>query len=150
MPPGRPLRPDEADLVERLLAQSALAVRNLWLETELAADVAELDRSTTALEESRRRLVLARDEEKSRFAEALRDTVLPHLAPLPERLLAAAGETSRDGGRHVDLEAERDAAMAALDELRRLVRGTRPAGRQETAEDQAAASRSGPNADLVT
>ena len=150
MPPGRPLRPDEADLVERLLAQSALAVRNLWLETELAADVAELDRSTTALEESRRRLVLAREEEKSRFAEALRDTVLPHLAPLPERLLAAAGSTGRDGDRHVDLEAERDAAMAALDELRRLVRGTRPAGRQETAEDQAAASRSGPNADLVT
>lgn len=149
MPPGRPLRPGEAGLVERLLAQSALAVRNLRLETELAADVAELDRRTAALVASRRRLVQARDEEKSRFAAALSQTVVPHLAPLPDRLLEVAGEAG-DGLRQVDLQPERDAAAAALDELRRLVRGSGPVVRHGTAVDHAAASSSGPNADLVT
>jgi hypothetical protein len=150
MPPGRPLRPHEHQLVERLLQQSALAIRNLRLETELAADVADLDRQTAALVESRRHLVRARDEEKARFAAALRRSVLPHLAPLPDRLAATAAAVEQDNGAAVDLEAERVAAGAALDELRRLVRGSRPAGAQEAAADQTASRRSGPNADLVT
>jgi hypothetical protein len=152
MPPGRPLRPTEHELVERLLQQSALAVRNLRLETELAGDVADLDRQTAALVESRRRLVVARDEEKARFAAALRRTVLPHLEPLPDRLSATATATRAADG-VVDLQAERDAAGTALDELRALVRSSRPGvGRpgQGAAADQASSSRSGPNADLVT
>jgi hypothetical protein len=150
MPPGRPLRPAEHQLVERLLEQSALALRNLRLETELAANVAELDRQTAALVESRRRLIRARDEEKSRFAATLDDTVLPHLAALPGRLLEVAEETARDGARPLDLGTERQAAGVALDELRRLVRGSRPAPAQGAAVDQATSRRSGPNADLVT
>ena len=150
MPPGRPLRPAEHQLVERLLEQSALALRNLRLETELAANVAELDRQTAALVDSRRRLIRARDEEKSRFAATLDHTVLPHLAALPERLLHVAGETVRDGARPLDLEMERGAAGVALDELRRLVRGSPPAPAQGAAADQATSRRSGPNADLVT
>jgi hypothetical protein len=149
MPPGRPLRPEEHQLVERLLQQSALAIRNLRLETELAGDVADLDRQTAALVESRRRLVVARDEEKARFAAALRRTVLPHLEPMPGRLAATAA-TIRAGNGVVDLQAERDAAGAALDELRALVRSSRPARGQGAAADQASSSRSGPNADLVT
>jgi hypothetical protein len=149
MPPGRPLRPAEHQLVERLLQQSALAIRNLRLETELAGDVADLDRQTAALVESRRRLVVARDEEKARFAAALRRTVLPHLEPMPGRLAATAA-TIRAGNGVVDLQAERDAAGAALDELRALVRSSRPARGQGAAADQASSSRSGPNADLVT
>jgi hypothetical protein len=150
MPPGRPLRLAEHQLVERLLEQSALALRNLRLETELAANVAELDRQTAALVESRRRLIRARDEEKSRFAATLDDTVLPHLAALPGRLLEVAEETARDGARPLDLAPERGAAGVALDELRRLVGGSRPAAAQGAAADQAASRRSGPNADLVT
>jgi hypothetical protein len=150
MPPGRPLRPPEHQLVERLLQQSALAIRNLRLETELAADVAVLDRQTAALIESRRHLVRARDEEKARFAAALRRSVLPHLAPLPDRLEATSAAVTHDGGAPVDLQEERDAAGAALDELRRLVRGSRSAAAQGAAADQAASSRSGPNADFVT
>jgi hypothetical protein len=150
MPPGRPLRPAEHQLVERLLEQSALALRNLRLETELAANVAELDRQTAALVESRRRLIRARDEEKSRFAATLDDTVLPHLAALSERLVEVAGMTARDGARPLDLGTERQAAGVALDELRRLVRGSRPAPAQGAAVDQATSRRSGPNADLVT
>jgi hypothetical protein len=136
--------------VERLLQQSALAIRNLRLEIELGANVAELDRQATALVESRRRLIRARDEEKSRFAAALDDTVLPHLAPLPGRLLEVAATTARDGARPLDLEAERGAASVALEELRKLVRGSRPGAGQGAAADQASSRRSGPNADLVT
>lgn len=148
--PGRRLTEPERDLVQRLLAQSALAVRNLRLETDLEAGVAELARRTGALVESRRRLVLARDEEKARFAGALRQTVLPHLLPMPDRLRTAAGAEA-GGGTAPDrtaalAAAERAAAVAALDELRLLVRSSP----QRAAADQAASSRSGPNADLVT
>jgi len=147
MPPGRPLRPVERSLVEDLLAQTAIALRNLRLETELTADVAELARRTEALVESRRQLVLARDEEKARFSAALHEAVLPHLAPLPGRLQAASAAVADGTGPQLDVQAERDAATAALDELRRLVRG-RP--QEARADDQAVSSRSGPNADLVT
>jgi hypothetical protein len=157
---GRVLSPAEESLVDQLLGQTALAVRNLRLERELADRVAELDRSTGELLASRRRLVRAGDEEKSRFAEALRRTVLPHLEPLPGRLreVAArlAGSTSTSPGAvgsPISLQPERDAANAALEDLRTLVRsaGQRPAGDgQVAALDQASSSRSGPNADLVT
>jgi len=147
MPPGRPLRPVERSLVEDLLAQTAIALRNLRLETELTADVAELARRTEALVESRRQLVLARDEEKARFSASLHEAVLPHLAPLPGRLQAASAAVADGTGPQLDVQAERDAATTALDELRRLVRG-RP--QEARADDQALSSRSGPNADLVT
>jgi hypothetical protein len=149
LPAGRHLSPAEDRLVNRLLAESALAVRNLRLERQLAERVAELDRSATALLDSRRRLVRARDEEKSRFAEALRESVLPHLEPLPPRLAQVASEVAREGA-VVDLQPERDATNAALEALRRLVRGGGAVAGQARAADQASSSRSGPNADLVT
>ena len=150
MPPGRPLRPAERSLVEDLLAQTAIALHNLRLETELAADVAELARRTTALAESRRQLVLARDEEKARFAAALHETVLPHLTPLPGRLEAVSAAVADGTGPEPDLSPERAAPTTALDELRRLVRGGSQEAPADDADDHAVSSRSGPNADLVT
>jgi len=150
MPPGRPQRPAERDLVEDLLAQTAIALRNLRLETELTADVAELARRTAALAESRRRLVVARDEEKARFAAALHETVLPHLTPLPGRLQEVSASVADGTGPAPDLGAERAAATTALDELRRLAGGRRQGAPAADADDQALSSRSGPNADLVT
>jgi hypothetical protein len=154
MPPGVALREHETGLVERLLAQGGLALRNLRLETELAARVDELDRHTRELAASRQRIVEAGDEEKARFSLALRRRVLPHLAPLPERL-AWLGRRCPAGG-DLDLASERAAATAALEELRALVHGMGPdvrrpgEGPQRAAVSQAAVSRSGPNADLVT
>jgi hypothetical protein len=148
MPPGVALRQHETGLVEHLLAQSAVALRNLRLETELAAKVAELDRHTTALEASRRRIAEAGDEEKARFSLTLSRQVLPHLAPLPERLAELARGRPQTGD--LDLSAERTAATAALEELRLLVHGMGPDLRQRAELSQAAVSRSGPNADLVT
>jgi uncharacterized membrane protein YfcA len=151
MPPGVSLRSEESSLAERLLAQCAVALRNLRLESELAAQVAELDRRTRALAASRMRIVEAGDEEKARFSLTLSRLVLPHLAPLPERLAARARRFADGGdGGDLDLRAERDAATAALEGLRLLVHGMGPAVRQRAAVSQAAVSRSGPNADLVT
>ena len=159
LPPGRQLSPAEDLLVNRLLAESALAVRNLRLERELADRVAELDRSTTALLDSRRRLLRARDEEKSRFADALRRTVLPHLLPLPSRLAELAAGLPGDGS---STAATRPAVRARRDATRpwrtcgswsgapAARRSTRPTVGQVAADDQSASSRSGPNADLVT
>jgi multidrug efflux pump subunit AcrA (membrane-fusion protein) len=149
MQPGVSLRSEERSLAERLLAQSAVALGNLRLETELAAKVAELDQQTAALAASRQQIVEAGDEAKARFSLALSERVLPHLNPLPERL-AALGRRCQDGDRRLDLHPEHDATTAALEELRRLVHGMAPDVRQRAAVSQAAVSRSGPNADLVT
>lgn len=90
----------------------------------------------------------AGDEEKARFASTLSRRVLPHLEPLPERLTALAHRCV--GGARLDLRAEHEAATQALEELRLLVHGMGPDVRQRAAVSQAAVSRSGPNADLVT
>ena len=129
MPPGVALRQEESGLVERLLTQSAVALSNLRLETDLAAQVAELDRRTTALAASRRQIVEAGDEEKARFSGALSRRVLPHLAPLPDRLasLGRLWATGTDG--ELSLAPEQDAATEALQELRLLVHGLGPSTR---------------------
>ena len=126
MPPGVALRQEESGLVERLLTQSAVALSNLRLETDLAAQVAELDRRTTALAASRRQIVEAGDEEKARFSGALSRRVLPHLAPLPDRLasLGRLCATGIDG--ELSLAPEQEAATEALQELRLLVHGLGP------------------------
>jgi hypothetical protein len=148
MPPGVALRAQETGLVERLLSQGGLALRNLRLETELSAQVAELNRHTNELAASRTRMVEAGDEEKARFSLALSRQVLPYLAPLPDRL-TALGQRLSAGGR-LDLRAEQQAATAALEELRLLVHRMGRDAPQPAAVNQAAVSRSGPNADLVT
>ncbi len=148
MPPGVTMRTKEADLAARLIAQSAIALGNVRLETELAAQVEELDRRTTALAASRQEIVQAGDEEKARFASTLSRRVLPHLTQLPDRLTALARRCA--GGRRLDLAAEHAAATAALEELRLLVHGMGPDVRQRAPVSQAAVNRSGPNADLVT
>jgi len=148
MPPGVTMRAKEADLAARLIAQSAIALGNVRLETELAAQVEELDRRTTALAASRQEIVQAGDEEKARFASTLSRRVLPHLTQLPDRLTALARRCA--GGRRLDLAAEHAAATAALEELRLLVHGMGPDVRQRAPFSHAAVNRSGPNADLVT
>jgi hypothetical protein len=154
MPRGIALREHEIGLVERLLAQGGLALRNLRLETELAAQVDELDRHTSELVASRKRIVEAGDEERARFSLALSRQVLPHLAPLPIRLRALGRRLS--AGEGLDLGAEQAAATAALEALRVLVHGMVPDPRQRAdvgqraAVSQAALRRSGPNADFVT
>jgi hypothetical protein len=150
MAPGVALREEETELAERLLTQSAVALGNLRLETDLAAQVAELDRRTTELAASRKQIVEAGDEEKARFSLALSRRVLPHLTPLPERLASLGRRCAAGIDVDLNLAPEQHAATEALQELRLLVHGLGPDARQRVAVSQAAVSRSGPNADLVT
>ena len=71
MPPGRALRESDLRLLQGLAAQASMAFRNIRLAAELAGQVESLRRSKSELEESRRRLIDARDEERSRIEQAI-------------------------------------------------------------------------------
>jgi signal transduction histidine kinase len=124
--PGRSLRTHDADLLRALAEQAAIAFRNARLAADLANQVAELDRRTGELLESRRRLITAADAELARLERSIAREVVPHLEPLPEALaeLAAGAGDGLDGRR---LESLMAAANAALESLREITRGVFPA-----------------------
>ena len=126
MPPGRSLRPHDTGLLRALAEQAGIAFRNARLEADLANRVAELDRRTAALLESRRRLITAADAERSRLERSIAREVVPHLEPLPDALaeLALSAPAGLDGRR---LEPLLSAATTALEELREITRGVFPA-----------------------
>jgi hypothetical protein len=86
MPPGRPLRAREQRLLCDLADQAAIAFRNAQLTAELTAQVEQLSLHTHELARSRARLINAGDAERSRVEQAIARQVIPHLAPLPDRL----------------------------------------------------------------
>jgi hypothetical protein len=125
MPPGRALRPDERRLLEGFAEQAGLALRNVRLEAELRARVAEAGRQSRALAASRRRLVEARDAERRRVAATISRTVVAQLEPLApalERGWQAGGEGVSDLLRRLDV-----ATGTTLDALREVTRGLFPA-----------------------
>ena len=86
MPAGHPLRPREHRLLADLADQAGMAFRNARLTAELSGEVEQLGHRTDELAESRRRLITAGDAERSRLERAIARQVVPHLAPLPNRL----------------------------------------------------------------
>ena len=68
MPPGRGLRQAERRLLEDLVAQAGLALRNLRLDADLRVRVEQISRQSADLSASRRRLLAARDDERQRIA----------------------------------------------------------------------------------
>jgi signal transduction histidine kinase len=125
MPAGRSLRPLERRLLSDLAEQVGLAFRNARLEAELVAHVAMLDQQTAELARSRRRIIEARDEECVRLERAIAQDVVPHLAPIPGELAAAAQDLTEDPGT-LDLAPTRARVADALDALRRLSHGVFP------------------------
>ena len=125
MPPGRALRPDEQRLLEGFAEQAGLALRNVRLEAELRARVAEAARQSSTLEASRRRLLEARDAERRRVAATINRTVVAHLEPL----VPALGSGWQAGREEVsDLLRRLDVATGAtLDALREVTHGLFPA-----------------------
>ena len=101
MPPGRSLREHDTRLLRDLAEQAGIAFRNARLSADLANQVAELDRRTGELQESRRRLITAADAERARLERSIAREVVPHLEPLPEALteLAGSAATGLDGRR---------------------------------------------------
>jgi signal transduction histidine kinase len=109
---------DDPGLREAVSAAARLAAANARLTAEVRAQLAEL-------QESRRRILDARDEERKRLERRLRVGAQERLERLAERLrtlsLAASSEIARD--RIAGTEAQLD---RTLDELHRLAHGLHP------------------------
>ena len=71
--------PSDVRLLEALADQAAVAFRNAALETQLAGHVAELDRTTRQIADSRARIVAADDAVRRALEEAISRDVVPHL-----------------------------------------------------------------------
>ena len=123
LPRGRELRPSDVRLLEALADQAAVAFRNAALETQLAGHVAELDRTTRQIADSRARIVAADDAVRRALEEAISRDVVPHLVRVAGELDRASEDTS--------VPAEGVGALVtsvntALEALRDLTRGVFP------------------------
>ncbi|WP_404380427.1 hypothetical protein LL946_10600 [Knoellia locipacati] len=86
MPAGRALRARDRRLLADLAEQAGMAFRNAQLTAELSVEVEQLRRHTNQVAQSRERLITAGDAERRRVEGAIARQVIPHLAPLPDRL----------------------------------------------------------------
>ncbi len=119
-PPAEPLTPAEDKLLADLAAQAGLVLRNVGLAAELLARLDEL-------QESRKRLVAAQDQERRRIERDLHDGAQQYLVALKTRLNLAKKLGERDPNQAVGLIAGlEDLAGETLDTLRDLARGIYP------------------------
>ena len=129
MPVGRALRDRDKRLLADLAEQAGMAFRNARLTAELSGRVEQLDHRTRELTESRRRLITADDAERSRLERSIARQVVPHLAPLPDRLRQLS-HADRDAPAALDvglLGPLLESSNAALEALREITRGVFPA-----------------------
>jgi signal transduction histidine kinase len=109
---------DDPGLREAVSAAARLAAANARLTAEVRAQVAEL-------QESRRRILEARDEERRRLEQRLRGGAQERLEGLAQRLravrLAASSETARERIARTEAQLDR-----TLEELGRLAHGLHP------------------------
>lgn len=129
MAAGHPLRPKDHQLLADLADQAAMAFRNAKMTAELSAEVERLSAHTHALDQSRARLITVADAERSRVERAIARQVIPHLAPLPDRLRQLSQSDPEDPRalnvtQLAPLLASMNAAMASL---REITRGVFPA-----------------------
>jgi signal transduction histidine kinase len=108
---------DDPGLVEAVAAAARLAASNARLQAEVRAQVSEL-------QESRRRLVRAGDEERRRLEQRLREGAERRLVALEHVLEGAAGNTSRT--RIGEIERARGQLARALADLHDLAGGLHP------------------------
>jgi signal transduction histidine kinase len=129
MAAGHPLRPRDRRLLADLADQAAMAFRNAQLTAALSAQVEQLSLRTHELDQSRARLVSAGDAERSRVERAIARQVIPHLAPLPERLRQLS-QADPDGPAPLDaaqLARLLTSMNTAMQSLREITRGVFPA-----------------------
>jgi len=109
----------EVQLYLAVTAMSALA---------LAALAAERGALAASVRASRNRIVVAADAERRRIERDLHDGAQGRLVALAAQLTLAAGEARRSpAGAPASLEAAHAEVLTAIDELRDLVHGIRPA-----------------------
>jgi uncharacterized membrane protein YidH (DUF202 family) len=126
LPRGRSLRPADERLLEALADQTAVAFRNTSLAGTLADRVAELDRTTRQLAQSRLRLIAADDAARRALEAAITRRVLPFLEVLPQRIDEARDSVARGEGAE-SVDGLVDGTNEALEALRELTRGVFPA-----------------------
>jgi signal transduction histidine kinase len=129
MPAGHRLRPWEQRLLADLADQAGMAFGSVRLTAELSGEVEQLSHRTNELAESRLRLITAADAERSRLEREISRQVVPHLAPLPNRLrhlsnLDPHGTTAVDAALLGSLV---ESLNTALEALRKITRGVFPA-----------------------
>jgi hypothetical protein len=125
LPRGRAIRPTESRLLADIADQAALAFRNAAIEAQLAAHVAELDRATQRLAESRARIIEADDTARRALESAIARDVLPHLTGLSDRLREVR-ESADEHGRAEDIDRLVAETNLSLEALRELTRGVFP------------------------
>jgi signal transduction histidine kinase len=108
---------DDPGLVEAVAAAARLAASNARLQAEVRAQVSEL-------QESRRRLVRAGDEERRRLEQRLREGAERRLVALEHVLELVSGNTSRT--RTAEIERARAQLARTLADLRDLAGGLHP------------------------
>jgi hypothetical protein len=124
LPRGRALQPEDERLLEALADQTAVAFRNTALAGALADRVAELDRTTRQLADSRIRLIAADDAGRRALEAAITRDVLPFLRTLPGDV--ARARSAVQTGADPALDRLVDGTNAALESLRELTRGVFP------------------------
>jgi signal transduction histidine kinase len=118
--PGDSLTPADLRLLHDLAPQIAVAVQAVRLTTELK-------HLTADLQQSRTRLVTAREEERRRLRRDLHDGLGPTLASLTFKIDAARNLLSQDSARADRLlEEVRGQTQETLAQIRRLVYDLRP------------------------
>jgi hypothetical protein len=125
LPPGRSLRASDERLLRALADQAAVAFRNAAMETQLAEQVAELDRTARELSESRARLIEADAIVRRELEAAISRDVLPRLVALPRQLRAARVAVAERAAVN-DLDVLVAGTTATLESLRELTRGVFP------------------------
>ena len=126
---GHPLRPREQKLLAHLADQAGLGFRNARLTAELSGEVDQLSQRNDELIESRRRLVIAGDAERSRLERSIGRQVVRHLEPLPGQLVDLS-HLHRAAGAELDaatISPLVDSLNTALEGLREITRGVFPA-----------------------
>jgi hypothetical protein len=151
LPRGRSLRASDLRLLEALADQTAVAFRNTALAGTLADRVAELDRTTRLLADSRVRLIAADDAARRALEAAIAREVLPFLQTVPDEVRRARRAVS--AGADPGLDRLVDGTNAALEALRELTRGVFPsqlarAGLEPTLRSLVTRSASGAELDV--
>jgi signal transduction histidine kinase len=108
---------DDPGLVEAVATAARLAASNAHLQAEVRAQVSEL-------QESRRRLVRAGDEERRRLEQRLREGAERRLVALEQVLERVSGNTSRS--RTAEIERARGQLARTLVDLHDLAGGLHP------------------------
>jgi signal transduction histidine kinase len=126
-PDGRPLTSIEERLFAGLAAQAGLVLRGVRLRADLAHRLVELSDRAAELRRSRRRLISAHDDERTRLERDIHDGAQQHLVALTVNLRLAHTLLARAPERAARmLEEQAVAAGAALETVEQLSRGIYP------------------------